>query len=116
MPRPYLARVRARIEVGVGLDGTGRLSVEQTVQYLDLLRREQLPSHLLPEEVTPAVPVTVSQRRLLQTLTQRRRKRGLGKGGREREERMERTRGLRGKMEAFFFRNLLEEAKSHRLS
>lgn len=64
---PYLASVRARIEVRVGLDWTGRLSVKQTVQYLDLLRREQLPSHLLPEEVPPAVTVSVSQRRLLQT-------------------------------------------------
>lgn len=67
MPRPYLARVRARIEVRVGLDWTGRLSVKQTVQYLDLLWREQLPSHLLPKEVTPAVTVPISQRRLLQT-------------------------------------------------
>lgn len=67
MPRPYLARVRTRIEVRVGLDWTGSLSVKQTVQYLDLLWREQLPSHLLPEEVTATVTVPISQRRLLQT-------------------------------------------------
>lgn len=70
MPRPYLARVRAHIEVRAGLDWTGWLSVKQTVQYLDLLRREQLPSHLLPEEVPPTVAMPVGQRRLLQTCTE----------------------------------------------
>lgn len=66
-PRPYLARVWARIEVRAGLDWTGWLSVKQAVQYLDLLRREQLPSHLLPEEVPPVVAVPIGQRRLLHT-------------------------------------------------
>lgn len=60
-PRPYLARVRADIEVRAGLDWTGWLSVKEAVQYLDLLRREQLPSHLLPEEVPPTVAVPVGQ-------------------------------------------------------
>lgn len=67
LPRPYLARVRADIEVRAGLDWTGWLSVKQAVQYLDLLRREQLPSHLLPEELASAVAMSVGQRRLLQT-------------------------------------------------
>lgn len=62
VPRPYLARVRAHIEVRAGLDWTGWLPVKQAVQYLDLLRREQLPSHLLPEEVPPTVAVPVGQR------------------------------------------------------
>ena len=63
VPRPYLARVRAHIQVrAAGLDWTGELSVKQAVQYLDLLRREQLPSHLLPQEVAPAVAVAVGQR------------------------------------------------------
>ena len=63
VPCPYLARVRAHIEVRAGLDWTW--SVKQAVQYLDLLRREQLPSHLLSEEVPPTVAMPVGQRRLL---------------------------------------------------
>lgn len=71
VPHPYLARVRAHIEVRAGLEWTGWLSVKQTVQYLDLLWREQLPSHLLPEEVPPTVAMPVSQRWLLQTCTEK---------------------------------------------
>lgn len=67
MPRPYLARVRAHIEVRAGLDWTGWLSFKEAVQYLDLLWREQLPSHLLPEEVPPTMAMPIGQRRLLQT-------------------------------------------------
>lgn len=70
--RPYLARVWAHIEVRAGLDGTGWLSVKQAVQYLDLLRREQLPSHLLPEEVPPTVAMPIGQRWLLQSYTVKR--------------------------------------------
>lgn len=71
VPHPYLARVRAHIEVRAGLEWTGWLSVKQTVQYLDLLWREQLPSHLLPEEVPPTVAMPVSQRWLLQTCAEK---------------------------------------------
>lgn len=78
VPRPYLARVRAHIEVRAGLDWTGWLSVKQMVQYLDLLRWEQLPSHLLSEEVPPTVAMPVSQRRLLQTYTEKNRRKELG--------------------------------------
>ncbi len=90
VPCPYLARVRAHIEVRAGLDWTGRLSVKQAVQYLDLLRREQLPSHLLPEEVPPTVAMPVGQRWLLQTCTEKTGKRsevrGVVNGGYFREE------------------------------
>lgn len=61
MPCPYLASVRAQIELSGGLDWTGWLSVKEAVQYLDLLWREQFPSHLLPEEVPPTVTMPISQ-------------------------------------------------------
>lgn len=80
VPRPYLARVRAHIEVRAGLDWTGWLFVKQAVQYLDLLRREQLPSHLLPEEVPPTLAVPVGQRWLLQTYTEKTGKRSEVRG------------------------------------
>lgn len=64
---PYLARVWAHIQLRAALDWTGHLSVKQVVQYLDLLRREQLPSHLLPEEVPSTVAMPIGQWWLLQT-------------------------------------------------
>ena len=70
---PYLARVRGQGEVKAAGDWPGKLSVRQAVQYLDLLLREELPSHLLPEEVPPTM--TIGQRRVLDAC-----------GGRERQD------------------------------
>ena len=64
MPLPSPSQ-RSYTELRAGWDWTRGLFVKQAIQYLDLLRREQLPSHLLPEEVPPTVTVPIGQRRVL---------------------------------------------------